>query len=210
MPLCRCAIVTLDPTPAFSTDPELICFSSRFQDEMEMYAPAEVVAHYLDRHEEWFRRCAEPMTTTSIGKDAYAIVLGRYGSLGFEVEPQIGLELLPADQGVYRICTVPVPGYEPQGYQVDFQASLSLEQLTHETDAPVTEATAVAWDLLLTVGIRLPRFIHMLPQKLVHSTGDHLLRQIVRQTSRRLTHRVQEDFHQQLNLPLPPRRHARF
>lgn len=105
---------------------------------------------------------------------------------------------------------LPVPGYESQGYQVDFQASLSLDRLTHETEAPVTEATAVAWDLLLTVGIRLPRFIHVLPQKLVHSTGDHLLRQIVRQTSRRLTHRVQEDFHQQLNLPLPPRRHARF
>lgn len=175
-----------------------------------MYAPAEDVAQYLDRHEEWFRRCAEPMTTTPIAPNAYAIVLGHYGSLGFELEPQIGLELLPADQGVYRICTVPVPDHDPQGYQVDFQASLSLEPLEQPNDAPVTAATAVAWDLLLTVGIRFPRFIHMLPQGLVHSTGDHLLRQIVRQTSRRLTHRVQEDFHQQFNLPQPPRRHARF
>jgi hypothetical protein len=37
----------------------------------------------------------------------------------------------------------------------------------------------------------------------VQSTGDRLLNQIVRQVSRRLTRKVQEDFHQSLGIELP-------
>ncbi len=62
----------------------------------------------------------------------------------------------------------------------------------------------------LEVAIRLPAFIGVLPESLVQSSGDHLLRQIVRQVSRRLTWKVQEDFHAQAGLACPPRRRARF
>ena len=64
-------------------------------------------------------------------------------------------------------------------------------------------ATAVSWDLDLSVWIRLPQVITVLPDGLVQSRGDHLLRQIVRQVSRRLTWKVQEDFHAQYSLPMP-------
>ena len=66
------------------------------------------------------------------------------------------------------------------------------------------------WDLDLEVMVRLPAFIGVLPESLVQSSGDHLLRQIVRQVSRRLTWKVQEDFHAQAGLKCPPRRRARF
>ena len=42
----------------------------------------------------------------------------------------------------------------------------------------------------------------------IYSSGDHLLRQIVRQISRRLTWKVQEDFHATHGLECPPRRRA--
>ena len=71
-------------------------------------------------------------------------------------------------------------------------------------------ATAVSWDLDLSVWIRLPKVITVLPEGLVQSSGDHLLRQIVRQVSRRLTWKVQEDFHAQYSLKCPPRRRAAF
>jgi len=44
----------------------------------------------------------------------------------------------------------------------------------------------------------------------VQSSGDHLLRQIVRQISRKLTWKVQEDFHATHKLECPPRRRAQF
>jgi len=44
----------------------------------------------------------------------------------------------------------------------------------------------------------------------VQSSGDHLLRQIVRQVSRRLTWKVQEDFHSQAGLKCPPQQKAQF
>ena len=193
---------------------------------MEMRAPAAVVAGYLDRHEGWFRRCAAPMTVTPLGSRGYVLTLGRFGNFGFEVEPTIGLELLPQDEGVYRILTTPDGRCEPglqELYDVEFNASLELDEvgsealaadaareLSHEEVDRLMAHTLVRWELDLSVWIRLPSMIAMLPEGLVQSSGDHLLRQIVRQISRRLTWKVQEDFHASHGIPCPPRRRARF
>jgi len=178
---------------------------------MEMLAPRAQVATYLDHHEGWFRRCASPMEVDALDSQAYALRLGRFGNFGFEVEPTIGLRLLPQHEGTYAIATVPVPDADPALhalYDVDFQASLQLQE-DGDQDS-VAEATNVSWSLDLAVWIRLPKVITMLPDNLVQSSGDHLLRQIVRQISRRLTWKVQEDFHASHGLACPPRRRAAF
>ena len=191
---------------------ELTLFSSRFQDYMAMYADAEKVTAYLDAHQNWFTRCAHPMKVEPIDQNAYAIVIGRFGSFGYEVEPKIGLELLPQENKIYRIRTVSIPNYTPPGYEIDFQASQTFVEVPtseyvqeHEYEGKQLPdaVTRVEWELDLTVGIRFPRFIHKLPQSLIQSTGDRLMRQIVRQVSRRLTHKVQEDFHSSLGISLP-------
>jgi hypothetical protein len=198
-----------------SCDPRLRCYSSSFSDLMEMWAPAEVVASYLDHHEGWFRRCAAPMTVRPLGNNGYSLTLGRFGNFGFEVEPTIGLELLPQDRGVYRIATV--ASEQPETplerlYDVEFNASLKLqEQLNPEDEIDGSSlGTAVLWDLDLKVWIQIPGVIALLPEALVQTSGDHLLRQIVRQISRRLTWKVQEDFHASHGLNCPPRRRAQF
>ncbi|MEB3350818.1 MAG: DUF1997 domain-containing protein [Cyanobacteriota bacterium] len=197
-------------------------YGSSFADLMEMRAPAAVVEAYLDRHEGWFRRCAAPMAVEAIGTDAYALTLGRFGNFGFEVEPTIGLELLPQQQGIYRILTVPVPAADAalaDLYDVDFQASLQLDEasaaagsveVSHEDVDALMAHTLVRWSLDLAVWIRLPAMITLLPDGLVQTSGDRLLRQIVRQISRRLTWKVQEDFHASHGIPCPPRRRAQF
>ena len=192
------------------SDPRVRCYCSTFADLMEMRAPATVVSTYLDRHEGWFRRCAAPMTVQPLGHslNGYALTLGRFGNFGFEVEPTIGLELLPQSAGVYRIVTVPVPqlpGSEglTELYDIEFNASLEL-------DDAQADLTIVRWQLDLAVWISLPGVVTLLPDNLVQSSGDHLLRQIVRQISRRLTWKVQEDFHASHGLDCPPRRRAQF
>ena len=198
-----------------SGDPRLRCYSSSFSDLMEMWAPAEVVAGYLDHHEGWFRRCAAPMTVRPLGNNGYSLTLGRFGNFGFEVEPTIGLELLPQDRGVYRIATVPSEQAETlleRLYDVEFNASLKLQEQLNpdgEIDGSALR-TAVLWDLDLNVWIQIPGVIALLPDSLVQTSGDHLLRQIVRQISRRLTWKVQEDFHASHGLRCPPRRRAQF
>jgi hypothetical protein len=179
-------------------------FYGNYTSYMEMYADPKAVADYLDSHHEWFGRCAHPMTATPLGKNGYALTVGRFGSFGYEIEPKIGLDLLPQDQGVYRIQTIPVPDYESAGYEVDFQAamylveadnSLSLPKAEHQTATFPAKLTRVEWELNLKVTVLFPRFIQALPKPLIQSTGDRLLNQIVRQVSRRLTCKVQEDFH---------------
>jgi hypothetical protein len=188
-------------------DGRVRCYVSQFADVMEMQAPAGLVAAYLDRHEGWFRRCAAPMTVEPLAFNGYRLTLGRFGNFGFEVEPTIALELLPQSEGIYRIVTVPPDG-ESSGlerlYDVDFNASLALDE------AAEAEVTLVRWQLDLSVWIRLPGVITLLPDQLVQSSGDHLLRQIVRQISRKLTWKVQEDFHASHGLDCPPRRRAQF
>nr|WP_043369786.1 DUF1997 domain-containing protein [Cyanobium sp. PCC 7001] len=209
-------------------DPRVKCYRSHFADLMEMRASDDTVAQYLDRHEGWFRRCAAPMAVTPLGSNGYSLTLGRFGNFGFEVEPTIGLELLPQSQGVYRILTVPAAGGAGSMeslYDVDFKASLRLDCADGDADcgadraAAPTEAMAAAdgqtttlvrWELDLSVWIRLPGVITLLPEGLVQSSGEHLLRQIVRQISRRLTWKVQEDFHASHGLDCPPRRRAQF
>jgi len=212
-----------EPVPIrHSPDPRVRLYASSFADLMEMRAPAAVVGAYLDRHEGWFRRCAAPMAVDPLGAAGYVLTLGRFGNFGFEVEPTIGLELLPQQEGVYRIHTAPVPEADAALaalYEVDFNASLRLDDADAAHDAGEISAeevdqlmahTLVRWQLDLSVWIRLPAMITILPEPLVRSSGDHLLRQIVRQISRRLTWKVQEDFHASHGIPCPPRRRARF
>ena len=203
-------------------DPRVRRYGSCFADLMEMRAPAAVVAAYLDRHEGWFRRCAAPMEVAPLERNGYVLTLGRFGNFGFEVEPTIGLELLPQADGVYRIQTVPVPDADAALaalYDVEFNASLRLDEASGDDDRAAISSeevdalmshTLVRWELDLVVWIRLPSMVSLLPEGLVQSSGDHLLRQIVRQVSRKLTWKVQEDFHANHGIPCPPRRRAMF
>jgi|TARA_B100001939_G_scaffold332353_1_gene331282 hypothetical protein len=180
---------------------------------MEMLAPTAVVADYLDRHEVWFERCAAPIQVTALDQQSYGLTLGRFGNFGFEIEPTISLRLLPQDQLIYRIETTDLAWGDPtlrNPYEVDFQARMELKPWAEAEGMDPGLATAVSWDLDLSVWIRLPQVITVLPDGLVQSSGDHLLRQIVRQVSRRLTWKVQEDFHGQYSLKCPPRRRAAF
>ncbi len=173
-------------------------FHGQFADCMEMYACAATVAEYFNSHREWFYRCAVPMKVEPIGETGYALTIGRFGSFGYDVEPKVGLELLPPDEGIYQIKTIAVPDYVPPGYDVDFKAQM---QLLEQPASSETELTLVEWHLDLSVDIHFPKFIQRLPKSVVQNTGDRLLNQIVRQVSRRLTHKVQEDFHKSHNLP---------
>ncbi|MDJ0733267.1 MAG: DUF1997 domain-containing protein [Nostocaceae cyanobacterium] len=183
-------------------------FYSRHQDSMTMYAPATAVAEYLNTHSCWFTRCAEPMKVQPLGENGYALVIGHYGAFGYNVEPKIGLELLPPESGVYRIRTIPIPDYQPPGYDVDYRASLQLVESKGDSTANFSgEMTLVEWELDLTVNIHFPKFIQRLPKSLIQSTGDRLLNQIIRQVSRRLTRKVQVDFHRSLDIPFPLKSH---
>jgi hypothetical protein len=214
------------PTPATEeckrTVNELTQFHSHFVGCMDMYAAADAVAEYLDVHQDWFCRCAQPMKVEPLGNNGYALVIGKFGSFGYEVEPKIGLNLLPQDQGVYRIETIPVPGYTSLGYEVDFRAALELIETSPEAvensesnlnlkiDSVDGAMTRVQWHLDLAVTIQFPRFIHALPKPLIQKTGDRLLHQIVRQVSRRLTYKVQDDFHKSRGIALPKQTKKHF
>lgn len=200
-----------EPSTPAAEELEPFRFHGNFADCMEMYAPPEVVAEYLNAHHEWFRRCAQPMKAEPLGENGYALVIGRFGSFGYEVEPKIGLHLLPPEEGIYRIRTISIPGYVAPGYDVDFNAEMKLIEVKADSLAGNTEftnnlpstITRIEWQLDLAVFIKFPRFIHRLPKSLIQSTGDRLLAQIVRQVNRRLTQKVQEDFHTSLGLLLP-------
>jgi hypothetical protein len=192
-------------TPELLTsEQQPISFHGNFESCMEMYTDAQAVADYLDAHRSWFPQSARPMQAHPIGANGYDLTVGRFGAFGYEVEAKVGLDLLPQDQGVYRIQTIPIPGYQAPGYNVDFQAAMQL------TEAPEKQAahplTHVEWELNLQVTLQFPRFIHAMPKTLIQSTGDRLLNQIVRQVSRCLTHKVQEEFHQAVGVKFPKKR----
>jgi len=192
---------------------ETLHFQGNYIGHMEMYADAASVAQYLDAHQDWFHRCAKPMAVEPIGDNGYGLTVGKFKSLNHEVEPKIGLHLMPQEEGIYRIETIPVPGYEPVGYDVDFRASMTLCETT-ATDLPkaveTDKLTQVEWELNLSTWVEVPRFVQVLPDSLVKASGDQLLNQIVRQVSKRLTRKVQQEFHTSIGLPVPQENKKRF
>ncbi len=189
---------------------QLFTFQTQFIGSMDMYGNADTVADYLDAHEGWFCRCARPMKVESLGNNSYILTVGRFGSFGYEVEPKIAVILNPPLDRVYTMHTIPIPNYQPPGYDVDYQASMQLQEVPTTSilsgklipSLPAT-MTRVSWTLNLTVRVKFPRFIGKLSPNLVQSTGDRLLAQIIRQVSPRLTYKVQQDFHEGFNLPIP-------
>jgi hypothetical protein len=174
-------------------------FYGNYQDCMEMYAPVEEVEKYFNTHSEWFGRCAEPMKVEALDANSYALAVGKFGAFGYDVEPKIGLELLKFQERQFQIRTIPVPNYQAPGYEVDYK---SLTHLIADRDG----ITRVEWELDLVVELQFPRFMQRLSRSLIQSTGDRILNQIVRQVSRRLTHKVQKDFHQSLNIHFPQKK----
>lgn len=191
-------------------------FEVSFTGSMDMYSDTETVAKYLNAHEGWFCRCAQPMQVEPLGNNGYVLTVGKFGSFGYEVEPKIGVVLQPPVGRVYQMHTIPIPGYNPPGYDVDYQASMKLSEATVATEAIKKSLfsrqsqlpqlmTQVSWDLSLSVQVEFPQFIYKLSPNLIQSTGDRILGQIVRQISPRLTYKVQQDFHLSHQLPMPPK-----
>jgi hypothetical protein len=198
-------------------------FEGYFEGCMEMYSDVDTVANYFNAHEGWFARCAQPMKTQPLGNNGYVLVVGRFGSFGYEVEPKIAVVLQPPVERLYLMHTIPVPDAEPAGYDVNYQASMELTEIPISASEFAIKSfarqsssqlppliTRVEWQLELTVTVQFPKFIYKLPTSLIQTTGDRALGQIVRQISPRLTHKVQKDFHSRHQLPIPAKNSIRF
>ncbi len=199
-------------------------FQTRFAGHMDMYSDVETVAEYFSDHQNWFTYCAEPMKTEPLGDNGYILVIGQYGALGYAVEPKMAVILEPPVNGKYDMRSVPIPEHHHEAYQVEYQASMELNSFTLETMGTAIEKvykkqgittlpsviTQVTWQLSLNVAVKFPKFIHKLPNTAIQRTGDRLLTEIVRQVSPRLTFKVQKYFHEQHDLPMPPKEGRKF
>lgn len=194
-----------------------IHFYTHFQGYMEMYSDPETIATYLQAHEGWFCRCAEPMKTEPIGNNGYILIVGRFGAFGYDVEPKMAVVLDPPVEGIYNMRSIPLPDEPNLGYTVDYQAAMQLQEIPLEaagkglekvyrkqgiTDLPDT-ITRVEWQLKMDVAVQFPKFIYRLPMSVIQSTGDRLLAQIVRQVSNCLNHKILKDFHSTYDRPFP-------
>ncbi len=198
-------------------------FEGSFLGYMDMYSDRKTVADYLDSHEGWFGRCSKPMQVEPLGDNGYVLSVGQFGYFGYDVEPKIAVVLNPPQNGVYKMHTVPIPGYQAPGYEVTYKSQMELQELDLQTTlgkkvkhifksykSPSETMIRVSWTLDMSVTVEFPKFILKLPTSLIQSTGDRLLAQIVRQISPRLTYKVQQDFHTLLNLPIPPKSGRKF
>jgi len=177
-------------------------FTNHYVGYMDLLADKSTVMQYLDNHPEWFRRCAKPFRADPIGSSGYAMGVGKVGAFGFYVDPRVGLNLLPPENDVYRICTIPIPDQEPQGYEVDFQAEMRLQEKPLDIDGfPLM--TCIEWDLDLAVTVQFPPFILQMSGDMIRKTGNGVLGFVVKRVSTSLTAKVQADFHHTHNIKVP-------
>lgn len=184
-------------------------FHNHYVGYMDLFADKQTVMKYLNAHQGWFRRCANPFKADPIGEMGYAMGVGQVGAMGFQVDARVGLNLLPPDENsVYRITTIPIPNQAPQGYEVDFQAEMRLEEKSLDLQAGQKLGqnwvmTSIEWDLNLTVTLQFPQFIQRLSQDMLQKTGDGVLGFVVKRVSKSLTAKVQDDFHKTHEIKVP-------
>lgn len=201
----------------FDTNLPINEFHSHYIGYMDLFADQQTVMKYLDAHQGWFKRCAHPFKADPIGEAGYAMGVGQVGAMGFNVDPRVGLNLMPSDaNAVYRITTIPIPDQLPQGYEVDFYAEMRLEEkiLDSKSDLKAGEnldksldknsiMTCIEWDLKLTVTLQFPAFIQRLSKDMLQKTGDGVLGFVVQRVSKSLTPKVQADFHKTHDIKVP-------
>lgn len=176
-------------------------FVNHYVGYMDLWADKATVMAYLNAHQGWFRRCAKPFPADPIGDSGYALGVGKVGAFGFYVDPRVGLNLLPPENDVYRIQTIPIPDQAPQGYEVDFNAEMRLKECPKEIEPGVM--TAIEWDLDLVVTLQFPSFIHRMSGEMIQNTGNGVLAFVVKRMSSFLTAKVQADFHHTHQIKVP-------
>jgi hypothetical protein len=191
-------------------------FKTQYSDCMELYVDTETVAKHFASHRSWFCQCAHPMKVEPLGENGYDLLVGKFGSFGYQLEVRVGLELVPPDStGTYRIRDIKVPNYTAPGYEIQFQSEMRLVELPTDQFCNQKEIeklrlppviTGAKWNLDLTVGVKFPEFIQKMSPSLIEKTGNKLLQKIVRQVSRYLSYKTQIDFHNTYNLPFPKQR----
>lgn len=199
---------------------EPIPFQTHFQGIMDMFANIETVRDYLNHHEGWFVRCASPMKAEPFGDNGYTLTIGHYGSFGYELDPRMTVVFNIPKEDYYVTNSIPNPNAEDKRYTVDYQSTMDIKEIStsdiginiekiykkHNLEEIPTVITRIHWQLDLKVEVKFPNFIYKLPLKLIKSTGDRLLTEIVKQISPRLSYKVQNDFHTGLKLPIPPKK----
>ena len=199
-------------------------FETHFEGCMEMYSDISIVEKYLEQHQGWFCHCAKPMSVEALGEDGYILTVGHFGALGYEVEPKMAVILKPPENRIYDMYSIPVPNYIPPGYNVDYRSSMQLSEIpVHESYPGLKDAykkckreelpqkiTQVKWQLHIYISVKFPKFIYKLPINFIQKTGDRVLAGIIKQISPGLTYKVQKDFHEKYQLPLPSKIGRRF
>lgn len=145
-----------------------VYFQANFAGYMDMHSDASKVADYLANHQDWFCSCATPMKTELLGNNAYILAIGRRGALGYQVETKIAIVLEPEINGRYLMQSIPVPDYNPSGYDVNYQGTMELVEVPAVGDEVKTK---INWQMHLGVRVRFPQFVYKLPLSLIQTTG---------------------------------------
>ncbi|MFS8777437.1 DUF1997 domain-containing protein [Synechococcus sp. W70.1] len=169
--------------------------------QVDLETDRETLACYLRGHGQWIQRCFQPLRVEPLSAETYRLQFFRMGGLGFELEPSFGIKIWPEEDYLFRLTSIELPGDAALPYRVDCQASFRLEELP---GSPAT--TRVHWDLHLDVRLHLPKFLHVLPRKLVQGVGSQVVQQVTRSLSNRFTHNVCSDFYRSVGRPHHPYR----
>ncbi|MFS8884767.1 DUF1997 domain-containing protein [Synechococcus sp. H70.2] len=164
--------------------------------QVDLETDRETLARYLRGHGQWIQRCFRPLQVEPLSADTYKLQFFRMGGLGFELEPCFGVKIWPEEDYLFRLTSTELPGEAALPYRVDCQASFRLEELP---GSPAT--TRVHWDLHLDIRLHLPKFLQVLPRKLVQRVGSQVVQQVTRSLSDRFTHNVCSDFYCSIGRP---------
>lgn len=115
-------------------------------------ALAPLVDYFRD-HSHWVPVGFKPLVVRQLGELTYRLQLPRFGAMGYELAPELALEVVEESEYAHRLVSIDQPDLD---YKVDFDGLLGLH--------PAGERVGVDWQARFAIEIEPPGFLWMIPE----------------------------------------------
>lgn len=111
------------------------------------------LVQYFRNPTHWVPVGFKPLTVRRLDELTYRLQLPRFGALGYELAPELALQVVEESECAHRLIAIDQPDLD---YQIDFDGLLGLH--------PAGERVGVNWQVRFAIAIEPPGFLWMIPE----------------------------------------------
>jgi hypothetical protein len=149
---------------------------------VELRTALPPLVRYFRDHAHWVPVGFRPLPVQREG-EVYRLQLPRFGAMGYELAPEVGLRVIEESERTHRLVSVDQPDLD---YRVDFGGVLGLE--------PADERIGVTWQTRFAIEIVPPAFLRLVPEAALKAAAQMAVSAMIGSVCRALIDNLTRDY----------------